>query len=424
MERKNLLVVAAVGLFVGTAIASPLLGGAPVFADEETYSYEPDSPDFTQATYHNADWTYIGPATFGVRTDGDEAPRHVPLNALDQDDHPGPTYRVDSDGRRWVLTSTADLQPSTGPAQPYYDEGQTNLDEYTAWQMADCSNPTDGTIDDAIHDAENRATITNYAYRAQQAQVMIYAFNRQGHPSQGGYTYPIAGVCSGTGIDRDVVLTAAHCISFRASNGDWLWDWDPNLLVVCNRGNVHQWAGCRVADSISVNPAWYTTNGSSAEDWGVVFTDGQIVGGGETAEIAGGGKNDWDDHLTRLAAYHGQLPSPGGTPTCTQNVDFNPTDPAITNTLGEVLPITFGSDLLREGKSGADTNYSSLRIKTRLDVATGASGGTYYFCNNEDCDDVPQIIGIQSVRNTGPVSHRHRGPRADRFRTWVDNVVP
>ncbi|MCB9676050.1 MAG: trypsin-like serine protease [Alphaproteobacteria bacterium] len=271
--------------------------------------------------------------------------------------------------------------------------------------------------------------ISNPTFRAQKAQVMIYTFTRQGHPST-GYQYIQSGNCSGTMLETDFVLTAAHCISVQ-SGSTWTWDMEPRLVVVCSKGNL---AGggpsCASASDVVVNPAWYANNGKAKDDWGVIHLESNVVASTDTMYISNAGPSVWDSYYHRHMAYgHGRMPgfSSPGVPTCTLNQASSQFS-TWTNDLSEVLPLDIpggqlgGRNLFRDTRFG-DTEYTSYFTKTRFDAAPGSSGSAYFFCPGEDCNNQPGIIGLHTAYRPW-VTHSHLGPRAENFKSWVESNAP
>lgn len=346
---------------------------------------------------------------------------------------------VDQCGMVWEIEPTESL-PSFDAEELQAIQLRTEAEEagegeafYEGWEKS-CG--PDGR-DHTIHDDEDRVEISSFNFRAQRAQVLVFAFKRV-------LTYPfyepstqLAGTCSGVLVDSNrKVLTNAHCSTIQGSNGDFVQPRNADTMLVCTRGNQGSVAQCSLAEQNIPNPAFYasgSTNGDVDQDFAVLTLENAIGGTNDWMTMhTSNSPSVWDDELLRQMAYHGyeigfdyysDWDGWESWPTCDGNVRTG-TVSSFTDWWGNGDTVAlFGRDLYRDTRPGSESNYSSNLVKTQTDGSKGSSGSPYFVCPNENCNAVPEIIGLHAVYYTGG-THRRRGPRVDRFRSFVNSIVP
>jgi len=230
-----------------------------------------------------------------------------------------------------------------------------------------------------------------------------------------------SGVCSGTMVDDEWALTAAHCIA----DLDTGIELDPTDFHVCTMENLDEnttgsyEAACFGVEHLN---AFYQYDGdpdTSADDFGVVHLDGQ-PGVGWFA-ISAADDSYIDDYTAYLRGF------PGRTAACAKN---------------EVTSDSLTTDNSYDGAhlwraSGDIQSTLAGYIKYDVSSAQGVSGGPYYYCpNGSGCADGHYITGVATkvhlscywdgTRHINPpcLWGNSQGAKGSAIRQWVINWTP
>ncbi|MCB9671614.1 MAG: trypsin-like serine protease [Alphaproteobacteria bacterium] len=315
--------------------------------------------------------------------------------------------------------------------------------EYLAssWEVS-CGSPNPS--DHRIWDDESRSQVTSWNTYPSRANVLILL-----HARRFTYWWPydyirtdLVASCTGVMLGPDFVLTNAHCLSLESGN-DWVSERDPDLVVVCTRGNrAGSGSLCSTANDLAVNPAYLatSTNGDVDQDWGVVHLSTPIIAASEAMFMSTSTPTTWDDFNHRIWSHDayelgfettidwGPPVTYDTHPSCQANQVS-----AATSSIPDPDPDPIGygfEDLSLIGMAlhsqvlpGTSASISSTLVRTVFDGAVGASGSPYFFCPTGNCNTGMEIFGLHAAYNPY-VTHRHRGPRVNRFRTWVEANAP
>lgn len=301
--------------------------------------------------------------------------------------------RIDADGYRWVV-SAVDMGAVQSATRAYDDLwaaeesfNQEAVDEVQdlpalyrplGWSETDCD--ADSLDDNFVYDTDDRAPHPD-PMQARQRGVVLLLMNNQANG---------AGVCSGTIVDGNTILTAAHC--FWEDDNTVVWG--ASATVVCTRGNTpNESSGCYNATSIIKNGAY---DGAVANDFAVVKLAGSVDLGSteQVIEMSTAADSVLDASSPFAIGY------PGFKPDCSQNGNSGSPYDWYTGFHGA------GSVI------GTPTGY----VKTDLDMGGGQSGGAIWFFASGQSE--PKIMAVIS-RNHPYYPKWNGGPKVRDIRTWV-----
>lgn len=385
------------------------LGLKRVSHGDGTYSYKLPDALRTPAQQQRGGllWRYDGQARFQERPTRAQAQmvysggHKRPSFAQDPGGYFAGTVSVDKYGRRWVVAGvdqeavaarvadydrrvaeTEGLEPGlSAEASPPSAEEPAGwaLWRPFGWVTDDCNN--DGDDDLFRYDADDRSVVSNPMTDRQKKVLLL--------------STPV-GTCSGTMVDTEWLLTAAHCVT--DSNGN---AYNANTFDACTLGNYQAGAQCFAADDVHVGPGY---NGSGMDDdYAVVHLTGQPGVGWMAISQASDGTIKADPG--RNVGY------PGRKPNCTSNstAAINAGFPALTGYFS----------------SGDVTSLSSTRIKTNVDLSGGHSGGPFYYCPSGcSAGAAHYLTGVVSGFHSDPLDKYTGGAKGPAIRTWVINNTP
>jgi hypothetical protein len=354
------------------------------------------------------------------------------------------TRRVDASGRVWRRTGegvgTSELVLAETIIDPVTSSAEVadQLGEWTeepgeallferSWYFGYCDAPPPlGTPEHNIWNQEDRY-FANYGFRAQKATVLIYRYATTQLNPWDPLTATLKAVCTGTMVTRNYLVTAAHCVSNNAGASD------PYNIVVCKRGNQVPDGDCELATSVTLNPgynpggSWFQPN----EDYAVVELNANLVQSNEVMGLSSASPATWEQFYTRSAGHdihETGWDSSGLNPTCDANAVAAAQDEIMTGQRPPVyseIEIPYGMELHVMGLwgGGTEVNFSTNRVKTKVDGSNGRSGSAFFYCPaSEDCDQTPYIIGMLTHFNS--TAGNHLGPRVERFKQFVQDNEP
>lgn len=327
------------------------------------------------------------------------------------------TVRVDAFGREWGMVhafdaehiATADVPAGEeeAPPDPTFelepeDDGTTGTSTPMSWDTVSCARPS-YIANHTINGSESRQN-ASFNSDMERASVLLSYQNRNQASASSGQAWE----CSGVLIGTNYVLTNAHCV-MRPGGGSI----PAYFLSVCTHGNDSQHASdvsCSPARSITVNPNYH--RGSQADfsdDFAVVELIFPVTTSSVPAWISRVDPKTWSQHTNWSVAYGGF--TPGRPASCA--VNFVGLLPQVTYHTGFIVRDQWW-------QVRADNRFTRSRVRTRFDLADGASGSGYFYCP-QSCGTNPFIIGLHAYWHSG-VTKYNAGPRADRFRRFaLDN---
>lgn len=312
------------------------------------------------------------------------------------------TVSIDEYGRRWMVEDLddqaidmtvgqygeevrqlfgdeADVAPPAPPAQSSTEPPQEILWKPLAWNLSDCDG--DGKDNIFAWDTDDRI-VFGATLNDRQKKVLLLA--------------SAVGSCSGTMVDDEWLLTAAHCVT--DSNGNAV---SLSSIDACTYGNDLAPAQCFTATSLVVAGGW---NGSGVDDDYAVVRLSSSPGVGWMAISQAS-----DSIIENARGYN--VGYPGWTKACaSQNV-----------TAAQDSGLFFG----RQGftSDGDVTGLSGDRIRTRLDVGTGHSGGPYYYYPS-GCCGAHFLTGVATSYVVTVGNNYNGGPKGPAIRDWVAIFTP
>lgn len=308
---------------------------------------------------------------------------------------------IDALGRRWVAESVDDAAladalaaydrevvarfgpepgPPPGAATPPPRAPRENDWTYwvpTAWNEVDCNG--DGDDDTFLWDSDGRAESANPMNDRQDNAVYVIISG--------------VGTCTGTMVDDEWVLTAAHCVSPSGTAVS------PSAITACTLGNYQSGAQCIRADALTVNSGW--TGGTVADEDFAVFHLSSAPGVGWTAISTAS-----DATIMSFMNYNNGYP--GRANSCASNAR---------------TPIVSGFSAKAQWWDQDDvTSISSGVIRTNIDVSTGHSGGPIFY---RPTSTTYYLTGVMTGHYYNLYDgYFNGGPHGPTIRSWVVANTP
>lgn len=314
------------------------------------------------------------------------------------------TVSADEYGRRWVVSgvdrertramvaeydtavqSTVGLEPAPLLSAPVEAveapgaEGQWVTFTPASWTRTDCSN--DGLLDTFVWDTDDR-TVTATPMNVRQRKVLLLLGPR--------------GTCSGTMVDNKWLLTAAHCVTNASGT-----PYSATAFDACTYGNYQTGAACYSSTSVVIAPG-YSGDGDFNDDYAVVKLDAEPGVGWMAISQA--------SNSVVEAAQGYNVGYPGYAPGCNLN---------------RPARINRSFTARRAYKSNGDViNLTTNKIKTRIEVSAGHSGGPFFYYPG-GCCGAHYITGVVSGHMNLPIGKDYNGgPKGSAIRTWVISNTP
>ncbi len=327
----------------------------------------------------------------------------------------GVAHRTDNYGRRWVLDYVdADLAQSVHDENDAAnalsmgeepgveanlgieynpDAGAERLVTLRSWSTVDCGAEIGTYFDHSGNGAMTLATVSPMNDR-QRKTLIIFG---------DGYG------CSGTMVDSDTLLTAAHCIT--DGNGD---DLPFSSFTVCSMENLDEnttgghVAACFGVTDVDPAPGWSGTGDSVTDDYGLLHLNG--VPGNGWMELSSASDGTITGPTDYLRGY------PVLRRTCANN---RITDNALTT-----VDTQDGREMYSADGDVQSTPVGYVKFDTS--DAGGTSGAGHFYCPNAGgCGNGHYLTAVHAVAdicgNPPCASGWTGGPKARDIETWVDN---
>jgi len=276
-------------------------------------------------------------------------------------------------------------QPANAQAEPAkrYNRLDFSVDTWAidtplAWTRTDCDN--DDRNDMAAWGVDDRTNTVNPMNTVQRKVLVL----------QATWADPLTPsmACSGTLVDNNSLLTAAHCV--LDANGV-----PANNVIACTYGNAQSPAHCfQTLGARPVGP-WAAT-GDMRDDYAMVHLQGLVRSWMPLSNAS-------DAELTADRAYN--VGYPGFKPTCTSNFT-SPVDPAIS--FG-ITPMQ-ANDIVSATPAGL--------IGTHIDMGRGHSGGPF-FNYPAGCCTSEALTGVVSGHRQMLFTSYNGGPKVRDIRNWI-----
>lgn len=373
---------------------------------QEVYTDPSIEPDSTVSTFTEPDHVLTGldydaDAYFGVGTAErtDRYGRRWVLDYVDVEE--ARRIHEENDAANAELNGGPELGVEPNPGIEYNPEaGTVHQILPTSWDTVNCSG-ADKFFDHNGNGSFTEATATPMNDRQRKIVFIV-------SPE----------TCSGTMVDSDTVLTAAHCITNSSGT-----NWSTSSFTVCTMENLdenttggHE-AACFGVTDVDQGPNWVDDDPLEMEhDYGLLHLDG--VPGNGWMELSSAS----DGTITGPTDFHRAYP--GHKRNCTSNAVTNDSLTTVDTENGRLL---FSAD-------GEIQGTPSGWIKWDTSTAKGASGGPHFYCPNAGgCSNGHFLTGVQSgidlscpwdgdsYTNPPCASGHSGGPKARDIETWVDN---
>lgn len=374
----------------------------------DRFSYELVPPDALVTPNvrieHGVRWKYDGQARFSTRKE-----RRGPKAALIGPDGPRPpraerlrhTRAIDGFGRSWIAEDVDEgvidqriaaydalvlqtFEPEPLDLFPQVSDEAFDLQPGPAmvvpatWYSSNCDSDSDLEI---FRWGSDGRSLSSNPMSARQAKVL--------------FIDTPGGTGSGTMIDDEWLLTAAHVVS---NSGGTLYN--PSTLDIYTYGNYQSGAKRFSADWV-ICPGSYSGDGDLTDDYALVrLTSKPDVGWMAISQAS---------NSTIEAASNYNVGYPGYAPGCVS---------------AAATPIVAGIAKKQYWSSGELFNATSNKIKTRIDLGTGHSGGPFYYYPSGCCGS-HYLTGVVSAYVDPAIGDKYTGgPKGAAIRDWVITYSP
>ncbi len=388
------------------ALNSP--GGSPptvvterprIPVDETHYTFAEDPPANPFMTINGVRLRYSGMTVFA---DSAESPGSYWVRS-DAPSHTGDlmeTRYIDEQGRSWVsdqvypqlveqrmrdydalvdqTNGLEDLEdigddPTEGEGEP--GEWELFSPATTTWVKSACQSPS--VIDTWVWTTDDRVPVFTPMSRRQRKVLSL--------------TTP-RGVCSGTMVAGNWLLTATHCLSDTTGA-----PFQPRETTACTYGNYQSGARCFTGTRL-VMTRRYTGDGDHKHDYALLRLSGHPGVGWMALSQAR------ESTIKKATGYNTGYPVNG--PGCS---------------FGARTPTGSSSTFAFQGywSTGVVRGFGSSKIKTWIDGSGGQSGGPFYYYP-DGCCGRHFLTGVYSGHfGSGKRKSYNGGPLAKAIRTWV-----
>lgn len=282
------------------------------------------------------------------------------------------------------------------PSIPEYVEKSESMltrgmEEPLTWFTSDCDG--DGGIDRFRWDSDDRLESANLLNTRQRKVMRIQIGN--------------GGLCSGTMVDDEWLLTAAHCVT--DANG---YNRNLNDFVVCTYGNYQSSAQCfSVVDRV-VASGW--SSGQNMEDDYAVLKLSSSPGVGWMA-ISSASNGTLESNPVNNVGF----PGTNKGPVCSSTSESSTVPFFFVG--GGFRSLTASTQYRSQGELfNATTNL----VKTRVDLAKGHSGGPFFYYPS-GCCGAHYLTGVATAYKKPTVGNAYTGgPKGPKIRNWVTINTP
>jgi V8-like Glu-specific endopeptidase len=377
-----------------------------------TYVLDERTP-FARVQWHGSSrWRYEGQEVFDIAAQG--LPSWViagegePLTKEALAARDARQFKVDRLGRRWrwdgrsyTPTERDGLSAEGAEARFQTQPGaEVGPMQRNSWTHTNCDGV--GGIDIRRWNADGRMAIPDYNTRREEATVVIQRLGVQAIHNYTEYDWEVTGLCTGTMVAPDVVLTAAHCVA--TSN---YTPWNPDALRVCTNGNEtgHD-PVCMAVQINTPNTDYLVGTHDVNEDFAVLTLVGDLVDPVNTFDLATAPSSTWTGFSVLSHGY------PAERPGCTFNEPTGEIDFDLTG-IDTHDGFALGLGPKQVWQSDSFLALGPATVRTRLDGGNGHSGAAFFISNGGE----NEIIGVWAAWSS--VLNRHFGPRLEEFEVLV-----
>ena len=265
------------------------------------------------------------------------------------------------------------------------------VEEQLTWYTSDCDG--NGEDDRFRWDSDDRVESANPLNTRQKKVMRIQIGN--------------GGLCSGTMVDDQWLLTAAHCVT--DANGNNL---SLSSFAVCTHGNYQSSAECFNVTSRVVASGW--SSGQNIKDDYAVLKLNASPGVGWMA-ISSASNGTLESNPVNNLGY----PGTNKGPVCTSTTE-TPINSWML--IGGAFRLLDASTQYRS--QGELFNATTNIVKTRVDLAKGHSGGPFFYYPS-GCCGAHYLTGVATTFKDPAIGNAYTGgPKGPKIRNWVTLNTP